>query len=61
MTLHYIPQGVPFDVVEVIGRWAPNARRKHLREHAEILSAHLQHREEAVAALASIAIPTNIR
>lgn len=41
-TLEYLLRGVPFDVVQVLGRWKSEAFLIYLRKHAEIMAAYLQ-------------------
>jgi hypothetical protein len=41
-TLEYLLRGIPFDVVQSMGRWKSNAFQLYLREHAQILAPYLQ-------------------
>ncbi len=41
-TLEYLLRGIPFDVVQSMGRWKSDAFQLYLREHAQILAPYLQ-------------------
>jgi hypothetical protein len=44
-TTEWLLRGLPFAVVQEIGRWDSQAYRKYLRKHAEILAPYIQDRE----------------
>ena len=41
-TLEYLLRGIPFEVVQSMGRWKSEAFQLYLREHAQILAPYLQ-------------------
>ncbi|KAG6326694.1 hypothetical protein ID866_12395 [Astraeus odoratus] len=41
-TLEYLLRGVPFNVMEVKGRWASDAFQLYLRKHNQILAPYIQ-------------------
>lgn len=41
-TLEYLLRNVPFEVVKTKGRWASDAFRVYLREHAQIMAPYVQ-------------------
>jgi len=41
-TLEYLLRGIPFDVIQSLGRWAGSAFTLYLRQHAMILAPYLQ-------------------
>ena len=41
-TLEYLLRGIPFNVVQSMGRWKSDAFQLYLREHAQILAPYLQ-------------------
>ncbi|KAI6028273.1 hypothetical protein F5J12DRAFT_715343 [Pisolithus orientalis] len=40
-TLHYLLQGIPFNIVKMIGRWAGDSFTLYLHQHAMILAPYL--------------------
>ncbi|KAI6009524.1 hypothetical protein F5J12DRAFT_690025, partial [Pisolithus orientalis] len=40
-TLHYLLQGMPFDIVKTISRWAGDSFTLYLCQHAMILAPYL--------------------
>ncbi|KDQ16959.1 hypothetical protein BOTBODRAFT_73190, partial [Botryobasidium botryosum FD-172 SS1] len=41
-TLMYLLQGLSFEAVKTIGRWASDAFRLYLRKHTQILAPYIQ-------------------
>jgi hypothetical protein len=41
-TLEYLLQGISFEAMKVMGRWASNTFHLYLRKHAQILAPYLQ-------------------
>ncbi|KIK72725.1 hypothetical protein PAXRUDRAFT_180040 [Paxillus rubicundulus Ve08.2h10] len=45
-TLHYLLNGIPFNVVKSIGRWSSESFTLYLKCHALVLAPFLQHQPE---------------
>ncbi|KAL5476580.1 hypothetical protein ACEPAI_3260 [Sanghuangporus weigelae] len=56
-TLEYLLRGVPFDVVNAIGRWASDAFTLYLRKHAQILAPYLQATREVHGQFIRLTMP----
>jgi len=41
-TLEYLLRGVPFDIMEAMGRWAGRSFLLYLRQHAIIMAPYMQ-------------------
>jgi hypothetical protein len=56
-TLEYLLRGIPFEVVQSMGRWKSDAFKLYLREHAQILAPYLQANPVANGQFVRIGIP----
>ena len=56
-TLKYLLRGIPFDVVQSMGRWKSDAFYLYLREHAQILAPYLQAKPATNLEFVRIAMP----
>lgn len=56
-TLFYLLQGVPPEVMKVMGRWSGDAFLRYLRKHAQILTPYIQANPEAHEAFSEFIIP----
>ncbi|KIJ06928.1 hypothetical protein PAXINDRAFT_91249 [Paxillus involutus ATCC 200175] len=56
-TLHYLLNGVPFDMVKTMGRWSSESFTLYLRHHALVLAPFLQHQPELMHNLRRYILP----
>jgi hypothetical protein len=56
-TLEYLLRGIPFDVVQSMGRWKSDAFQLYLRKHAQILAPYLQANPTTNLEFVRIAMP----
>jgi hypothetical protein len=56
-TLEYLLRGIPFNVVQSMGRWKSDAFQLYLREHAQILAPYLQANPTTNREFVRIAMP----
>jgi hypothetical protein len=56
-TLEYLLRGIPFEVVQSMGRWKSDTFQLYLREHAQILAPYLQANPAANSDFVRIAMP----
>ena len=56
-TLEYLLRGIPFEVVQSMGRWKSDAFKLYLREHAQILAPYLQADPDLNVQFVHISIP----
>jgi hypothetical protein len=56
-TLEYLLRGIPFNVVQSMGRWKSDAFQLYLREHAQILAPYLQPNPTTNREFVRIAMP----
>ncbi|KAF8811383.1 hypothetical protein BYT27DRAFT_7336363 [Phlegmacium glaucopus] len=57
-TLFYLLQGVPIEVMKVMGRWSSDAFLRYLRKHAQILTPFIQANTDAHEAFSQFIIPS---
>ncbi|KIJ19754.1 hypothetical protein PAXINDRAFT_67127 [Paxillus involutus ATCC 200175] len=56
-TLHYLHNGVPFNVVKTMGRWSSELFTLYLQHHALVLTPFLQHQPELMHNLRQYILP----
>ncbi|KIK78752.1 hypothetical protein PAXRUDRAFT_163110, partial [Paxillus rubicundulus Ve08.2h10] len=56
-TLHYLLNGIPFDVVKTMGRWLSESFTLYLWHHTLILAPFLQHQPKHMHNLRRYILP----